>query len=142
MGDKTFPILNGPYLFGASLIDGRSIRKLRPSSHTRSPVLYLCSGSFPFVHFFCALIMSLCASSLAFFQSLSRRDTVGIEDVTSKISARGLYPIRTSNGDFPVVSFFQELCANSARGKEWCQFVCWWSTQKRKYCSSHWLDLS
>src|ERR1700744_6485863 len=117
MGDKTFPILNGPYLFGASFIDGRSIRKLRPSSHAWSPIFYLCSCSFPFVHFFCAFIMSLCASSLAFFQSLSRRATVGMEEVTSKISALGLYPIRTSNGDLPVVSFFQELCANSARGR-------------------------
>ena len=39
---------------------------------------------------------------------------VGIDKVTSKISALGLYPIRTSNGDCPVDSFFHELCVNSA----------------------------
>ena len=42
---------------------------------------------------------------------------VGIDDVTSKISALGLYPIRISNGDCPEDSFFQELCMNSASGR-------------------------
>ena len=61
--------------------------------------------------------MSFCASSRAFFQSLSCKATVGIDKVTSKISALGLYPIRISNGDFPVALFFQELCANLASGR-------------------------
>ena len=61
--------------------------------------------------------MSLCASSLALFQSLSLKATVGIDDVTSKISALGLYPMRISNGEQPVALFFHELCANSASGR-------------------------
>src|ERR1700744_6374659 len=113
MGDRTFPTLKGPCLLGASLVDGQSIHKLHPSNHTWSPILYLCSGSFPLVHFFCALIMSFCVSSLAFFQSRSHKAMVGIDEVTSKISALGLYPIRISNGDRPVDLFFHELCANS-----------------------------
>ena len=36
---------------------------------------------------------------------------MGIDEVTLKISALGLYPIRISNGDCPVDSFFHELCA-------------------------------
>ena len=63
------------------------------------------------------LIMSFWASSQALFQSLSCNATVGIDNVTSKISALGLYPIRTSRGDCPVDSFFQELCVNSVSGR-------------------------
>ena len=53
--------------------------------------------------------MSLCASSLAFFQSLRHNATVGTEEVTLNISTLGVYPMRTSKGICFVVSFFHEL---------------------------------
>ena len=90
IGDKTFLTLKGLCLFGLNLIDGRSRCRFHPSNQTLSPILNVRSRVFLWLHFFWALIISRGASSLAFFQSLRRSATVGIEDVTSKISALGV----------------------------------------------------
>ena len=45
-------------------------------------------------------------------------------DVSTVHSARGLYPISTSKGDFPVLSLHHELKANSANGKNCAQLSC------------------
>ena len=54
---------------------------------------------------------------LVFFQISIHNATVGMDVVTSKISALGMYPIRALNGVCFVVSLGQELCANLARGR-------------------------
>ena len=54
IGDRTFLILKGPCLLGASLIDGRSRCKFRPSNQTISPILKVRSKVLFWAHFFWA----------------------------------------------------------------------------------------
>ena len=68
-------------------------------------------------HHFWALMIISSAILLAFFQISIHKATVGMEVVTSKILALGVYPIRASNGVCYVVSLGHELCVNSARGR-------------------------
>ena len=50
--------------------------------------------------------------------------TWGTGDDTVVHSALGLYPIKTSNGDFFVLSLRQELKANLANDKNCAQLSC------------------
>lgn len=55
-------------------------------------------GFFDCAHCFCALIIISSAILLAFFQISVHNSTVGIEEVTLKISAVGVYPMRALKG--------------------------------------------
>src|ERR1700681_1277458 len=90
----------------------------------------------------CALIISSWARRLALLNSSSRLVTCGNGEGLSVQSVRGWYPISSLNGDSPVVSDVQLLCANSAIGRYSAQLSCRSLTQNRRYCSTHWLDLS
>src|SRR6266702_6075574 len=106
----------GPCLLGASFITGRLVCKWHPSSHTRSPSLYL-GISLCLTHACCALIISSWAHCLAFLNCSSLIATCGIGVGLSVQSAQGLNLYRTKKGDSPVVSLGQLLCANSASGR-------------------------
>src|SRR6266702_5099010 len=128
----------GPCHLGASFIAGWLVHRWHPSSHTRSPSLYL-GVSLCLTHDCCALTISSWARCRACLNCSSLNATCGIGDGLSIQSACGLKPYNVKKGDSPVVSFGQLLCANSVSGRYVCQ-LSWCSlTQNRKYCSSHWL---
>src|SRR6266702_1816953 len=106
----------GPCHLGASFITGWFVHKWCPSSHMRSPSLYL-GVSLCLTHDFCALIINSWAHCLAILNCSSLRATCGIGDGLSIQSARGLNPYSTKKGDSPMVSLGQLLCANSASGR-------------------------
>src|SRR6266702_5568674 len=106
----------GPCHLGASFITGWLVHRWRPSSHTRSPSLYL-GVSLCLTHDFWALIISSWARCLALLNCSNRMATWGMGDGLSIQSVRGLNPYSTKKGDSLVVSFGQLLCANSASGR-------------------------
>src|SRR6266702_4414180 len=91
-------------------------RRWHPSSHTRSPSLYL-GISLCLTHDCCALIISSWVHCLACLNLSILSATCGIGIGLSVQSAWGLNPYRTKKGDSPVVSLGQLLCANSASGR-------------------------
>src|ERR1700687_5277736 len=82
------------------------------------------------------------ASSICFSRSSSLFATEGTLLYFFGHIAFGVYPIIRSYGDFFVVAFGQQLCANSAKGSHLCQSSCRSSHQNLRYCSSHWFVLS
>src|SRR6266581_8465140 len=86
--------------------------------------------------------MQFCAFSLASFICCSRWSTDGDFVVFSPHVVLGSLPMSNLNGEFLVVAFGQELCANWAIGSKSAQLSCWTLLQCRRYCSTHWLFLS
>src|ERR1700677_35180 len=87
--DITCVTLKGPCLLGTSFVVGWLIRRFLPSSHMRSPSLYL-GVSRCLTHDCCALIMNCHAWSRASLSWSRRNATCG-------------------NGDFPLVQSARRL---------------------------------
>src|SRR6266404_8010071 len=108
-GPRASLILNGPKRLGASLTLGCWSRRFLPSNHTWSPGLNV-GNSVPYLS--CASFMALSeiswledTSSRIFLIWSSRFCASGAEGVIGVMVKRGVYPMRTSNGDFRVVAW-------------------------------------
>ncbi len=132
MGPIRSLIVKGLYLCGSNLCVPMTWRFF-PSSQTLSPVFISV-----------VLLLSLCdcrasrffwTSCLASFSSFSLTSVAGVFPSISCILTWGLVLVRSSCGEWCVVSFFQELWANSAIGSSLAQLFCRPIVHSRRYCS-------
>ena len=112
-GDIFCSTLNGPYLRGLSFLEGVLMWRLRAYNHTLSPEAKDRGRSSGLMH----LCKAFCASVLDSCRSLSCACASGTASSGVVSDAVGLTLMINSSGVYLVCSCFQELCANSAIGR-------------------------
>ncbi len=132
MGPIRSVIVKGPYLLGRCLQVPVTWRFF-PSSQTLSPVFILVV--LPSSFYDCRASRFLWTSCLASSSSFSLTFAAGVFPSISCTLTWGLVSVRSLCGECHVVSFFQELWANSATGSSLAQLFCCPVVHGLRYCS-------
>ncbi len=125
-------IVKGLYLLGRSL-QVPVMWRFFPSNQTLSPVFI--SVALPSSFRDCHASRLFWTSCLASSSSFSLTSVAGIFPSISCILTWGLVPVRSLCGEWCIVSFFQELWANSVIGSSLAQLFCRPVVHGQRYCS-------